>query len=140
MNRKSAPGAMELVSLVITGYAGITRGRSLSRAVYEKNPAKTLGWAPANMSLTPFDLIADPNPWGSRGDLRLQADAGARFRTALPGATAPAISISTPPGASAARNVSTGRSRTPWLPSWMRARPRRGAPSLSACTASPQCS
>jgi glutamine synthetase len=35
---------------------------------------------PANLSLTPFDIIADPNPWGSRGDLRLLPDAGARFR------------------------------------------------------------
>ena len=88
MARPSATKALELVSLVITDYAGIARGRSLSRTVYEKNPAKTLGWVPANMSLTPFDLIADPNPWGARGDLRLQADPTARFRTALPGTAA----------------------------------------------------
>jgi glutamine synthetase len=38
------------------------------------------------MSLTPFDQIADPNPWGSSGDLRLLADENARYRVVLPGA------------------------------------------------------
>jgi glutamine synthetase len=38
------------------------------------------GWVPANMSLAPFDVIAEQNPWGSRGDLRLRADPKARYR------------------------------------------------------------
>ena len=60
----------------------ITRGRSLRRRDYEKAKGKkTCGWVPANLSLTPFDLIADPNPWGSAGDLRLLPDPNARFRT-----------------------------------------------------------
>ncbi len=46
----------------------------------KKGQTGHLGWVPANMSLTPFDLIADPNPWGSRGDLRLLPDKAARYR------------------------------------------------------------
>jgi len=67
-----------LVTFVTTDYAGIARGRSMAATAYK--PGKTLGWVPANMSLTPFDLIADPNPWGSAGDLRLMPDPKARYR------------------------------------------------------------
>jgi glutamine synthetase len=67
-----------LVTLVTTDYAGITRGRSIAAKDYK--PGKTLGWVPANISLTPFDLIAEPNPWGSVGDLRLVPDRQARYR------------------------------------------------------------
>jgi glutamine synthetase len=48
-----------------------------------------VGWVPANLSLTPFDVIADGNPWGSRGDLRLMPDPAARFRTDATGAATP---------------------------------------------------
>jgi glutamine synthetase len=79
--RAREAGAMELVSFVVTDYAGITRGRSFPRSDYERaKGAMTCGWVPANMALTPFDLIADPNPWGSRGDLRLSPDTKARYR------------------------------------------------------------
>ncbi|MFT3988102.1 glutamine synthetase [Aestuariivirga sp.] len=74
-----------LVTFVTTDYAGITRGRSITAASYIPGQAKTLGWVPANMSLTPMDLIADPNPWGSAGDLRLLPDDDARFRFAIEG-------------------------------------------------------
>lgn len=69
-----------LVTLVTTDYAGITRGRSIAASAYKPGQLKSVGWVPANMSLTPFDLIADPNPWGSSGDLRLLADDNARYR------------------------------------------------------------
>jgi glutamine synthetase len=73
------PNHEQLVTFVTTDYAGITRGRSLAASAYKPRQMKTLGWVPANMSLTPFDLIADPNPWGSSGDLRLLPDDNARF-------------------------------------------------------------
>lgn len=77
-----ARGLAELITFVTTDYAAITRGRSLPRRDYEKAKGrKTCGWVPANMSLTPFDLIADGNPWGSAGDLRLLPDPKARYRT-----------------------------------------------------------
>lgn len=78
-----------LVTLVTTDFAGITRGRAMRSSDYKEERANSTGWVPANMSLTPFDEIASPNPWGSSGDLRLLADPGARFRFALPGAATP---------------------------------------------------
>lgn len=78
-----------LISFVTTDYAGITRGRSIAASSYVPGQTKTVGWVPANMSLTPFDLIADPNPWGSSGDLRLLPDDTARFRFAIEGSATP---------------------------------------------------
>ncbi|WP_284164998.1 glutamine synthetase family protein [Frigidibacter sp. SD6-1] len=79
----------ELLTFVTTDYAGITRGRSIPAESFTPGRAKSVGWVPANMSLTPFDQIADPNPWGSSGDLRLLGDEGARYRVTLPGAATP---------------------------------------------------
>lgn len=76
----------ELLTFVTTDYAGITRGRSIIAADWHPGRPQSVGWVPANMSLTPFDVIADPNPWGSSGDLRLLADETARYRATLPGA------------------------------------------------------
>ena len=78
-----------LTTLVTTDYSGITRGRSVRCDVFEAEPALTVGWVPANQSLTPFDIIADDNPWGSTGDLRLNPDRAARYRVRLPGAATP---------------------------------------------------
>lgn len=75
-----------LLTLVTTDYAGITRGRSIPAARFRPGQHLSVGWVPANMSLTPFDQIADPNPWGSAGDLRLLGDEAARHTLRLPGA------------------------------------------------------
>lgn len=83
------PRLEPLVSFVTTDYAGITRGRSLAASSYAPGQQKTVGWVPANMSLTPFDLIADPNPWGSSGDLRLLPDDAAHFRFEIEGSATP---------------------------------------------------
>ncbi len=83
-------GRTELVSLVTTDYGGITRGRSLARREYERTRGRaSCGWVPANLSLTPFDLIPEQNPWGSKGDLRLLADPQARYRVWPQGAATP---------------------------------------------------
>lgn len=79
----------DLLTLVTTDFAGITRGRSIPAQEFNPGKPKSVGWVPANMSLTPFDQIADPNPWGSSGDLRLLADENARYRVELPGAATP---------------------------------------------------
>lgn len=73
------PGHEPLVTFVTTDFAGITRGRSIAASCYKPDQRISVGWVPANMSLTPFNLIADPNPWGSSGDLRLLPDGDARF-------------------------------------------------------------
>jgi glutamine synthetase len=83
-------GRSDLVSLVTTDYSGITRGRSMARRAYERARGKAqCGWVPANMSITPFDVIPEQNPWGSRGDLRLLADPEARYRAWPEGASTP---------------------------------------------------
>lgn len=89
--RKAKPATPEpLVTLAVVDYAGIMRGRSMTRKSFDavKGDA-TCGWVPANMSLTPFDLIADRNPWGSIGDLRLLADRKARYVAWAPRAATP---------------------------------------------------
>lgn len=83
------PALEPLVTFVTTDYAGITRGRSIAASAYSPGQRKSVGWVPANMSLTPFDLIADPNPWGSSGDLRLLPDDDAHFRFAIEGSPTP---------------------------------------------------
>ena len=37
-----------------------------------------MDWVPANSALTSGDIIADPNPWSSLGDLRLLPDRNSR--------------------------------------------------------------
>ena len=85
---ESSTGPMELATFVTTDIAGITRGRSFAAAELEDYFRKGVGWVPANLALTPFDMIADPNPWGSAGDLRLMADPESKARvTCLPDET-----------------------------------------------------
>lgn len=87
-NGKALSGLVELATFVTTDIAGITRGRSFAATEIEDYLRKGVGWVPANLALTPFDLIADPNPWGSAGDLRLMADPTSKARvTCLPGET-----------------------------------------------------
>lgn len=87
-NNKAVSDLMELATFVTTDIAGITRGRSFAAAEIDDYMRKGVGWVPANLALTPFDVIADPNPWGSAGDLRLMADPASKARiTCLPDVT-----------------------------------------------------
>lgn len=70
----------ELVTFVTTDIAAITRGRAVAVSDMPGALAKGVGWVPANLSLTPFDEIASPNPFGSSGDLRLIPDPKAEVR------------------------------------------------------------
>jgi glutamine synthetase len=78
-----------LVTFVTTDYSGITRGRSVPCEALGKEGPASVGWVPANQSLTPFDIIASESPWGSNGDLRLLADRAARYTVLMPGAATP---------------------------------------------------
>jgi glutamine synthetase len=78
-----------LVAVVTTDLAAITRGRSVVQSRLEKITTTGVGWLQANLSLTPFNSIVSPNPWGSSGDLRLVPDLNARFRTAGTGSATP---------------------------------------------------
>lgn len=87
-NGKAAAELTELATFVTTDIAGITRGRSFAAAQIDDYLRKGVGWVPANLALTPFDLIAETNPWGSAGDLRLMADPTSKARvTCLPDET-----------------------------------------------------
>ncbi len=78
----------ELATFVTTDIAGITRGRSFAAKVIDDYLRKGVGWVPANLALTPFDQIAEANPWGSAGDLRLMPDPKSQARvTCLPDVT-----------------------------------------------------
>ena len=79
--------AGELVAVLTTDIAGITRGRCVGLPDLGSTLGRGVGWVPANLALTPFDVIAPDNPWGASGDLRLMPDASSRFRVTPPGAT-----------------------------------------------------
>jgi glutamine synthetase len=75
-----------LTGIVTTDISAVTRGRFVATSRLDKLCETGIGWLQANVSLTPFNAIADPNPWGSSGDLRLLPDLDARFRTEKTGA------------------------------------------------------
>ncbi len=81
--------AEELVTFVTTDIAAITRGRAVAASDLPGALSKGVGWVPANLSLTPFDEIASPNPFGSTGDLRLMPDPEAGVRIEWPGERTP---------------------------------------------------
>ncbi|HEX3910887.1 MAG TPA: glutamine synthetase family protein [Solirubrobacteraceae bacterium] len=64
----------ELVALVCCDLGAIVRGRSLPSDRLSVNAELGVGWVPANNALTPAGTLAEPNPFGSTGDLRLLPD------------------------------------------------------------------
>jgi glutamine synthetase len=70
----------ELVALVCCDLGSIVRGRSLFASTVEAQLAQGVGWVPANHALTPLGPLAEPNPFGSTGDLRLMPDPTTRVR------------------------------------------------------------
>jgi glutamine synthetase len=70
----------ELVSLVTCDLAGIVRGRSVPLADLPRRLETGVGWVPANQSISAFGDLAEPNPWGSAGDVRLLPDASTEVR------------------------------------------------------------
>ena len=74
--------AAQLVSLICCDLGSITRGRSLLAAELEQRMGEGVGWVPANQALTPLGPLAEPNPFGSTGDLRLLPDSDSRVRVA----------------------------------------------------------
>ncbi|PZR13351.1 MAG: glutamine synthetase [Azospirillum brasilense] len=70
----------ELATCLTTDLVAITRGRSVPAEAIGDYLRRGTGWVPANMALTPFDIIAEDNPWGSSGDLRLLPEEATRIR------------------------------------------------------------
>ena len=71
---RSSVSAAELVSLVCCDLGAIVRGRSLRASDLGGRLDLGVGWVPANHALTPLGPLAEPNPFGSTGDLRLLPD------------------------------------------------------------------
>jgi glutamine synthetase len=72
--------ATDLVTLVCCDLGSIVRGRSLPASELGRSVEAGVGWVPANHSLTPLGPLAEPNPFGSIGDLRLLGDIDTRAR------------------------------------------------------------
>lgn len=64
-----------LVALVCCDLGSIVRGRSVFSAELGEHLRTGVGWVPANHALTPLGPVAESNPFGSTGDLRLLPDA-----------------------------------------------------------------
>ncbi len=73
-------GAEQLIALVCCDLGAIVRGRAVFAADLGEHMRAGVGWVPANHALTPLGPVADPNPFGSTGDLRLLPDADTRVR------------------------------------------------------------
>lgn len=73
----------ELVMFLHTDLAGLSRGRGFPVLELEERLRTGVGWVPADQALTPFGPIADPNPWGPMGDLRLLPDPATQVRVDL---------------------------------------------------------
>ncbi len=73
----------ELVAFLHCDVSGLSRGRSVPISELESRLEAGVGWVPADQALTPFGPIAEPNPWGSAGDLRLLPDRATEVRVDL---------------------------------------------------------
>jgi glutamine synthetase len=77
----------DLVALVCCDLGAIVRGRSLPASRLEEAIRSGVGWVPANHALTPLGPVAEPNPFGPTGDLRLLPDPATRVRVPARGET-----------------------------------------------------
>ena len=75
-----AVSGVELVALVCCDLGSIVRGRSLLAGELGTRLDAGVGWVPANQALTPLGPLAEPNPFGSTGDLRLLPDRATHVR------------------------------------------------------------
>jgi glutamine synthetase len=73
----------DLVAFLYTDISGVTRGRAVPASDLSARLESGVGWVPANQALTSLGPIADPNPWGALGDLRLSPDRSTETRVDL---------------------------------------------------------
>ena len=90
--RDAEVSATDLVALVCCDLGAIVRGRSVFAEDLGERRDAGVSWVPANHALTPLGPIAEPNPFGSVGDLRLLPDSGTRVRVAA-GPGEPALEL-----------------------------------------------
>lgn len=73
----------ELVALLYSDLSGLARGRAVPARDLAERLEVGVGWVPADQALTPLGPIAEPNPWGPIGDLRLLPDPSTEVRVDL---------------------------------------------------------
>lgn len=73
----------ELVMFLYGDLSGLSRGRAFPVEQLDARLKTGVGWVPADQALTPLGPIADPNPWGPMGDLRLMPDPATEVRVDL---------------------------------------------------------
>jgi glutamine synthetase len=73
----------ELVAFLYPDVSGLNRGRAVPVRELERRLATGVGWVPADQAITVLGPLAEPNPWGSLGDLRLVPDPATRTRVDL---------------------------------------------------------
>src|SRR5690606_41953351 len=78
-----------LAGIVTTDLAAITRGRFVAQSRLAQIAQTGVGWIQANLALTAFSTVANPNMWGSGGDLRLVPHLNARSRSQSTGGQTP---------------------------------------------------
>lgn len=69
-----------LTAFLICDLGGMVRGRLMASADVPDRLATGIGWVPADYSITPCGPLADPNPYGPLGDLRLIPDRATHVR------------------------------------------------------------
>ena len=70
----------DLVTLATCDLGAIVRGRAVFADQGNEYLRLGVGWVPANQALTPHGPLADGEPFGSTGDLRLRPAAESRLR------------------------------------------------------------
>ena len=79
MSREAAD-AEPLLFIGTCDLAAIVRGRTIRGEDAGRRAHTGVGWVPANLGLTTFGPIATPNPFGTRGDLRMLPVESTRVR------------------------------------------------------------
>lgn len=70
----------ELVTFICNDISGLTRGRAISALDLDARLRAGVGWVPLYQALSCFGEIAEDNPWGPIGDLRLKPDPETKVR------------------------------------------------------------
>jgi glutamine synthetase len=73
----------ELVAFLYPDASGLSRGRAIPARELAARMATGVGWVPADQAITVLGPLAEPNPWGSLGDLRLVPDPATGTRVDL---------------------------------------------------------
>jgi glutamine synthetase len=67
----------DLALVATADLSGVVRGRAFGAAHLNDRLEQGVGWVPANLAISAFGMLEEPNVFGSIGDLRLQPELSA---------------------------------------------------------------